>query len=351
MSTDIITTLRNTIADLKLISNYDSSKFEIVELEILSSQPTFWDDNLKSIDALTKLSELKRTIEKIDKFIYDIDIIEYLIESKEEYEAVLLKLQLRIDEFKIQLHFSPEDNHSCIFSITSGAGGREAKDWTRMLMDMYTRWFFKKDFRYDVIDIDSDSDGVKSCSFKISREYAYGYIKSEIGVHRLIRVSPFDANSRRHTSFASVYAYPIYDSPDIPKIKMEDVRVDTFRSSGAGGQHVNKTESAVRMTHNPTGIVVSSQSERSQFFNRQTCIDMLTSKVYEHYKELEEDAAKNKMIEKTKNEFGSQIRSYTLDDCRIKDHRTGVETSNIDSVFQGNIDIFVDEYITKCLRK
>lgn len=239
------------------------------------------------------------------------------------------------------------DSNSCYLSINAGAGGTESCDWAQILARMYERYANKKGWKVSVIDkVSGDVVGIKSITFKFEGDFAYGYSKSEKGVHRLVRISPFDAAKKRHTSFASVDVTPIIEDDIEIEIKPDDLRIDTFRASGAGGQHVNVTDSAVRMTHIPTGIVVTSQSERSQVQNRQTCLQILKSKLYE--KEVFERQEKLSKIggEKKKIEWGSQIRSYVFQPYRlIKDARTKVETSNIESVLDGNIEEFVKVYL------
>jgi peptide chain release factor 2 len=239
-----------------------------------------------------------------------------------------------------------DDARDVILSITPGAGGTEAQDWALMLMRLYTRWSERRGFQIATLDLqDGDEAGIKGVTFEIKGQYAYGFLRPEIGVHRLVRISPFDSNARRHTSFASVYAYPVVEDAEIPQLRSEDIRVDTYRAQGAGGQHVNKTESAVRMTHIPTGIVVSCQTERSQIQNRESCMKMLRAKLYQYYREEEAKRREDKMAKKLKIEWGSQIRSYVLDDRRVKDLRTGVETSDTDRVLDGDIDPFINAYL------
>jgi peptide chain release factor 2 len=215
---------------------------------------------------------------------------------------------------------------------------------------MYTRWFERKGFNYTVLDyVPGEEAGVKSVTVEVHGDYVYGHIKAESGVHRLVRISPFDSNARRHTSFSSVYAYPIVEEIDDYEIEEKDLRIDTYRASGAGGQHINKTDSAVRMTHIPTNIVVACQNERSQIKNRATAMRLLKARVRQHYKELEEKERQSKMTEKKKIEWGSQIRSYVLHPYNmVKDHRTGAETSNTQAVLDGDIDMFIEKYLLMC---
>jgi len=239
------------------------------------------------------------------------------------------------------------DRLNAIVSIHPGAGGTEAQDWADILMRMYLRWVELKGFKAEVVDfLPGDEAGVKSVTFTVTGEYAYGYLKAEVGVHRLVRISPFDSNKRRHTSFASVFVYPEIEDDIEVEINEADLRVDTYRSSGAGGQHVNKTDSAVRLTHMPTGIVVACQNERSQHKNKATAMKLLRARIYEL--KLEEQEAKMQEFSKDKRDiaWGSQIRSYVMQPYRlIKDHRTGFETGNIDPVLDGALDGFIEAYL------
>jgi peptide chain release factor 2 len=242
-----------------------------------------------------------------------------------------------------------DDSKSALLTIHPGAGGTESCDWAEMLLRMYLRWIERKGFKNQIIDYQAGEEaGLKSATVEVAGEYAYGFLKAESGVHRLVRISPFDANQRRHTSFASVFVYPEIEDTIVVEIKPDDLKVDTFRSSGAGGQHVNKTSSAVRITHIPTGIIVQCQSERSQFKNKDTAMKVLKSRLYQYYKQKEEE--KQAQIESTKKkiEWGSQIRSYVFHPYTlVKDHRTGVETSNGQAVMDGEIDEFIQAYLRK----
>ena len=255
-----------------------------------------------------------------------------------------------LEDFKIETLLSGKyDSYNAIMTLHSGAGGTEAQDWAEMLFRMYSMYAEKRGYDISVLDeLPGDEAGIKSITFLVSGENAYGYLKCEKGVHRLVRISPFDAGARRHTSFASVEVMPEIDSSPEIEIKPEDLKVDTFRSSGAGGQHINKTESAIRITHIPTGIVVSCQTERSQIQNRETAMKMLYSKLVERQEEEEMQKLSEIKGEIKKIEWGSQIRSYVF--CPytlVKDHRTGYETSNIQDVMNGNIQPFINDYLIK----
>jgi peptide chain release factor 2 len=267
-----------------------------------------------------------------------------LVELGSHAEA-LEKEVLRI-EFIRKLS-GEDDNEPAILTIHSGAGGTESCDWTEMLYRMYLRWIERKGFSYTVLDLlPGEEAGLKSATVEVQGEYAYGHLKAESGVHRLVRISPFDSNARRHTSFASVYSYPIVEDAGDFELDEDDIRIDTYRASGAGGQHVNKTDSAVRMTHIPTNIVVACQNERSQIKNRSVALKLLKARVRQHYKELDEKERQSKLAEKKKIEWGSQIRSYVLHPYNlVKDHRTEVETSNTQAVLDGDIDMFIEAYL------
>ncbi len=263
-----------------------------------------------------------------------------------ENDIVDLESSVRNSEFRMMLG-NEEDPGNAIMTIHAGAGGTEAQDWAQMLMRMYLRWSERKGYQTKIVDLQpGDEAGIKSATMTMEGEYAYGYAKAEVGIHRLVRISPFDAGGRRHTSFASVFVYPeVSEDIDI-EINENDLRTDTYRSSGAGGQHVNKTDSAVRITHIPTGIVVQCQNERSQHKNRAMAMKVLKSRLYEL--ELRKKAEKLDEVNKTKKNiaWGSQIRSYILHPYKmIKDHRTNMEVGNVDRVLDGDIDDFIETYL------
>lgn len=312
----------------------------------------FWDDVQKAQEVT---QEAKRVKDKIDKFknlnerIDDVEVLKELMEENDEETAKEIisevkALSKEIDTLKIETILSGEyDRNDAILTLHTGVGGSDANDWTEMLLRMYTRWCEKKGFSVETLDlIQGEEAGIKSVTLEIKGEYAYGYLKAEKGIHRLVRISPFNANGKRQTSFASVEVLPELTKEQDIDIKPDDLKVDTYRASGAGGQHVNKTESAVRITHLPTGIVVQCQSERSQFSNRDTAMAMLKSKLIE----LKERAHKEKIEDLTGElkdmGWGSQIRSYVFHPySMVKDHRTGEETSNVQAVMDGDIDKFI----------
>ena len=316
----------------------------------------FWDDVQKAQEVT---QEAKRVKDKIDKFrnlnerIDDVEVLKELMEENDEETAKEIisevkALSKEIDTLKIETILSGEyDRNDAMLTLHTGVGGSDANDWTEMLLRMYTRWCEKKGYSLETIDyLPGDEAGVKSVTLKVKGEFAYGYLKAEKGIHRLVRISPFNANGKRQTSFASVEVLPELTSDQDIEINPVDLRIDTYRAGGAGGQHVNKTESAVRITHIPTGIVVQCQNERSQFSNRDTAMGMLKSKLIE----LKERAHKEKIEDLTGElkdmGWGSQIRSYVFHPySMVKDHRTNVETSNVNGVMDGDIDNFIIAYL------
>ena len=316
----------------------------------------FWDDVQKAQEVT---QEAKRVKDKIDKFknlnerIDDVEVLKELMEENDEETAKEIisevkALSKEIDTLKIETILSGEyDRNDAILTLHTGVGGSDANDWTEMLLRMYTRWCEKKGYSLETIDyLPGDEAGVKSVTLKVKGEFAYGYLKAEKGIHRLVRISPFNANGKRQTSFASVEVLPELTSDQDIEINPVDLRIDTYRAGGAGGQHINKTDSAVRITHIPTGIVVQCQNERSQFSNRDTAMGMLKSKLIE----LKERAHKEKIEDLTGElkdmGWGSQIRSYVFHPySMVKDHRTNVETSNVNGVMDGDIDNFIIAYL------
>jgi peptide chain release factor 2 len=264
-----------------------------------------------------------------------------------EIERTLEDLRTRYERQNIlELMGGEVDRNGCFLTIHSGAGGTEACDWSQMLYRMYLRWAERRGFSLEEVDRLEAEGGIKSATVKIEGDYAYGYLKGESGVHRLVRISPFDANARRHTSFASAYIFPVIDDSIAVDIRPEDLRVDTYRSGGAGGQHVNKTDSAVRFTHLPTGIVVTCQNERSQIKNRAIAMSMLKARLYEYYRQEKEKENEKFAQEKKDISWGNQIRSYVFQPyTMVKDYRTKVEIGNIQAVMDGAIDPFIEEYL------
>ena len=332
-------------------------ELRIRELDKESQREGFWDDQERASGILREKSRLTDAVEKWKRQKNNLDDLRILSEIaseeqddqiQEEVRSELERLNaaLRTDELKMMLG-SEQDPMNAIMSIHAGAGGTEAQDWAEMLLRMYLRWAERKGLVANIIDyLPGDEAGIKSVSLTLRGEYAYGYAKAEIGIHRLVRISPFDAGARRHTSFASVFVYPEVDDRIVIEIDEKDLRVDTYRSTGAGGQHVNKTDSAVRLTHLPTGIVVQCQNERSQHKNKAMAMKYLRSRLYEM--KLREQNEKLDEINKTKKEiaWGSQIRSYVLHPYKmVKDHRTNLETGNVNRVLDGDIDDFIEAYL------
>jgi len=266
----------------------------------------------------------------------------------EEFDSLADGLVERLERFEFRgMLQDPDDLRGAILTIHSGAGGTESQDWALMLLRMYSRWLEASGLESHVVDMqEGDEAGITRATVEVGGEYAYGYLKAEKGVHRLVRISPFDANARRHTSFASVFVYPNIADEITVEIQDKDLRVDTYRASGAGGQHVNKTSSAIRITHLPTGIVVQSQAERSQHRNRETAMRLLRARVYQYLKAQKEKSREEMEAEKKEIAFGSQIRSYVLHPyTMVKDHRTGHETSDVDAVLEGRITPFMEAYL------
>jgi peptide chain release factor 2 len=266
----------------------------------------------------------------------------------DELQGLVRGLEERLERFEFRgMLQDPDDLRGAIVTIHSGAGGTESQDWALMLLRMYTRWMDTGGYRYQIVDIqEGEEAGITRATIEAEGDYAYGYLKAEKGVHRLVRISPFDANARRHTSFASVFVYPDIADEITVDIQDRDLRIDTYRASGAGGQHVNKTSSAVRITHLPTGIVVQSQAERSQHRNRETAMRLLRARLYQYLKAEQEKSREEMEAEKKEIAFGSQIRSYVLHPyTMVKDHRTGYETSNVEAVLGGEVTEFMEAYL------
>lgn len=334
-----------------------SKKAQIQKYEEEINKQDFWDDNERAQKILQQNSDLKNIISEYEELNSNLEDIEVLIELglEEEDESIerdieksIKTLEDKIDEVKIKTLLNGKyDANNAILSINAGTGGLDAQDCAQMILRMYLRWADQNNFKVKTLDMISDPEaGIKSVTLLIQGTNAYGYIKSEKGVHRIVRISPFDASGKRHTSFVSVDVTPELDDKIDVEINPNDLKIDTYRSSGAGGQHVNKTDSAVRITHIPTGIVVQCQNERSQFANKDTAMKMLKGKLI-HLKELEN----KERIEDIQGKYsqitwGSQIRSYVFQPYKlVKDHRTNAEIGNVDGVMDGNINLFINEYL------
>ena len=332
-------------------------KLKIKDLEGLSLKQDFWSDQDKAREVLQKKTKLTEALERWEKFNNEINDIDNLgsIALQEKDEQVLqdltdelkeLNLAVSQEELKMMLN-GEQDSMNAIISIHAGAGGTEAQDWVEMLLRMYLRWAEKKKFTTKVINsLPGDEAGIKSVSFTLEGDYAYGYAKAENGIHRLVRISPFDAGACRHTSFASVFVYPEVDDEIKIEINEDELRIDTFRAGGKGGQHVNKTDSALSITHLPTGIVVQCQNERSQFQNKAMAMKFLKSRLYEKELQLKNQKIDEENKLKKDIAWGSQIRSYVLHPYKmVKDHRTNLENSNAGKVLDGDIDEFIQAYL------
>jgi peptide chain release factor 2 len=319
-------------------------------------EPGFWEDTKRAEEVTRKSKAVKDKMEKFDKLkaqLEDIEVLKEIMEEDDEESAneiieTMRAIEAEIEDYNMKVLLSGEyDKNNVILTLHVGVGGTDANDWTQMLLRMYTRWCEKQGYSVETLDlIPGDEAGIKSVTLKVSGEYAYGYLKAEKGIHRLVRISPYNANGKRQTSFASMEVLPELTKEQDISIKPDDLRIDTYRSGGAGGQHVNTTDSAVRITHLPTGIVVQCQNERSQISNRDTAMEMLKSKLVE----LKERAHKEKIEDLTGElkdmGWGSQIRSYVFHPySMVKDHRTNVETSNVSAVMDGEIDMFINAFL------
>jgi peptide chain release factor 2 len=336
----------------------DTKIKRIEEIDKKIADSAFWEEGSDEAHGVLKerttLSEAVEQWRGMKRELEDGAILLQLAEEEKderEIEGVRRKLheiEKRISDMELrEILGGAHDRNNAIVNINAGAGGTEAQDWAEMLLRMYLRWAEKRGYRSEIIDILAGEEaGIKNVTFTVSGDYAYGHAKAEVGIHRLVRISPFDTGRRRHTSFASVFVYPEISDEIVVEIDEADLRIDTFRSSGAGGQHVNKTDSAVRITHLPTGIVAQCQNERSQHKNKAMAMKILKSKLYE--KESEEKAEKMKELYASKKEiaWGSQIRSYILHPYRmVKDHRTGVTVGNVEGVLDGDLDPFMEAYL------
>ena len=321
------------------------------------SDPTFWDNPDKAREISQEATQLKNAVESYKQLVSDIEDANVMLEMaideddlsmESEIKEYVKQIEETLEKQEVLLLLSGEyDANNAILTFHAGAGGTEAQDWCSMLIRMYLRWAEKSGFSIELMDEQpGDEAGIKSATFLVKGENAFGYLKSEKGVHRLVRISPFDAAARRHTSFAAVDVMPEIDDTVEINIDMKDVQVDTYRASGAGGQHINKTSSAVRLTHIPTGIVVSCQNERSQFQNKDMCMKMLKAKLYELKLKERGELLEGIRGEVKDNAWGSQIRSYVFHPYNmVKDHRTSAETGNVQAVMDGGIDMFINAYL------
>ncbi|WP_298807295.1 peptide chain release factor 2 [uncultured Psychrobacter sp.] len=339
--------------DLRRYLDFDGKQERLEEVNLELENPDLWNDPERA----TKINKEKSHLDGVIDVVVSLEttledasaMLELAVEAEDEslladVQSELDSAEKRVADLEFRRMFSGEmDPNNCYLDIQSGSGGTEAQDWAEMLLRMYTRWAEAHGFKVDVIEVSSGSvAGIKSATIEIKGDYAFGWLRTEIGVHRLVRKSPFDSNNGRHTSFAAVFVSPEIDDNVEIDINPADLRIDTYRSSGAGGQHVNTTDSAVRITHEPSGVVVTCQNERSQHGNKATAMKMLRAKLYEL--EMQKRMESQQAVEDGKSDvgWGSQIRSYVLDDSRIKDLRTGVETFNTGAVLDGDLDQFIE---------
>ncbi|MEZ9229792.1 peptide chain release factor 2 [Vibrio amylolyticus] len=355
-----INPIKNRLQDVSERTNilrgyldYDAKKERLEEVNAELEQPDVWNEPDRA-QALGKerasLEAVVETIDQLDQGVEDVEgLLELAVEEEDqetfdEIEPELAELEAKLEKLEFRRMFAGDhDSADCYIDLQSGSGGTEAQDWTSMMLRMYLRWAEAKGFKTEVIEVsDGEVAGLKGATVRIAGEYAYGWLRTETGVHRLVRKSPFDSSGRRHTSFASAFIYPEIDDNIQIDINPSDLRIDVYRASGAGGQHVNTTESAVRITHEPTNIVVQCQNDRSQHKNKDQAMKQLRAKLFEY--ELQKQNAEKQANEDAKSDigWGSQIRSYVLDDSRIKDLRTGVENRNTQAVLDGDLDKFIE---------
>jgi len=342
---------------LEGIFDIEGKRKRLAELEKILLKPGFWDTPEDGKQVLKERSDLTGIVNIWQQFLDDLEecgiLLEMAVEEGDEETFVEVHektkaLRKRLRDLELRQMLSEEnDDKDAIVSINAGAGGTEAQDWAEMLLRMYLRWCEKRNFNVEVVDLlDGEEAGIKSTTFTVAGSCAYGFLKAESGIHRLVRISPFDASGRRHTSFAAVFVYPEIDDRIEIDVKQSDLRIDTFRASGAGGQHVNKTSSAVRITHLPTGIVVQCQNEKSQHRNRDIAMKILRSRLYEREKRQHQEKLQEVHDNLEDIAWGNQIRSYVLQPYRlVKDHRTGMEKGDVESVLDGELDEFIEAYL------
>lgn len=340
------------------IFDLDRLERELAEYESRMAAPDFWNDNLRAKEVIAEANKRREWVDAWRELRKSCDDVQSLLDLVEEGDQDSLReiaedlerLSQGVEslEFRHMLR-GEDDERSAILTVHPGAGGTESQDWAQMLLRMYTRWMERRGYNYKVIDLQPGEEaGIKSATVEVAGKYAFGYLKAEIGVHRLVRISPFDANKRRHTSFASIFVYPEIEDDIKVEINESDLRVDVYRAGSAGGQNVNKVETAIRIVHIPTGIIVCSQNERSQYQNRVNAMKVLRSRLYQYYKAEEEKKKQALESAKTDIAWGNQIRSYVFHPySMVKDHRTGEETGDVKAVMDGEIDNFIYAYLKR----
>ncbi|MDY6790367.1 MAG: peptide chain release factor 2 [Thermodesulfobacteriota bacterium] len=356
MSSELKQTIKEFYDRLEQLRGYldiGGKEKRLAEIEHQISKDGFWDNPDETTAILKERTSLSARIESFKSLSNDMEENELLLEmaleesdeeARKEVSAKLEEIDERINKLSLDLMLNgKDDQNNAIVSINAGAGGTEAQDWAEMLFRMYVRWVERKGFKVNMVDFQpGDEAGIKSVTFTASGEYPYGYLKTETGVHRLVRISPFNASGKRHTSFASVFVYPELDKEIKIEIDDTDLRIDVYRASGAGGQHVNKTSSAVRITHMPSGIVVQCQQEKSQYRNKEMAMKVLKARLYQQQKQKQDDKFKEIHNSKDDIAWGSQIRSYVMHPYQmVKDHRTNLETGNVNEVLDGGLDPFI----------
>ena len=355
--TDDLSALRKRVDEAHAYLQIDAQRERLADLEAEASKPGLWDDPDEARRVTTLLSSVQDDVELVERLDGRVDDLQTLFqlgreESDDsvapEIESGLDELRSELDQLELRALFTGEyDERDAICQVSSGAGGTDAQDWTEMLLRMYTRWAERRGFTVEIDEVNEGTEaGLSSATFTVRGRWAYGLLTGEKGVHRLIRISPFDANARRQTAFAALDAVPALDAAELPDIDPNDLRIDTYRSSGAGGQHVNVTDSAVRITHIPTGVVVSCQNQRSQLQNRAKAMEILAARLAQLHREEQRAELEKLSGEKRDVAFGSQIRTYTLAPYQlVKDERTRYETGNVQAVLDGDLDAFIEAFL------